>query len=171
MRFSCNSNSQHELKFEGTTQSGFRFALIIHPAVMLTSSKQISAQAAVLAICLRIASQATYPSRCVRAKMISPIDSFSRKAMRQIMFKSPMCITPLLPIAQRAEEGSRGSILIGNYSLNRLTSKWKSTNGRLTSSIWWCAVERSSRAGSGTVSFLHLIWGHSKNAPQTGVCF
>jgi len=33
---------------------------------------------------------------------ISRIDSFSRQYMRQFIFKSPMCITPLLPVAHRA---------------------------------------------------------------------
>jgi hypothetical protein len=45
---------------------------------------------------------------------ISRIDSFSRKDMRRIMFKSPMCITPLLPVAQRA--GGR---------VTWLNSQWK----------------------------------------------
>ena len=42
-----------------------------------------------------------------------------------------MCITPLPPWRCALREGSHGSILSGNYPLNRLTSKWKSTMGRL----------------------------------------
>ena len=38
-----------------------------------------------------------------------------------------MCITPLPPWRCALREGSHGSILSGNYPLNRLTSKWKST--------------------------------------------
>jgi len=51
----------------------------------------------------------------------------SRKAMRRIMFKSPMCITPLLPIAHRA--GDRVTWLSSQWklSLTWLTSAWKLT--------------------------------------------
>ena len=35
-------------------------------------------------------------------RAISRVDSFSRSAIRRMMFKSPMCITPMSPIAHRA---------------------------------------------------------------------
>ena len=38
-------------------------------------------------------------------RAISRIDSLSRNAMRRIMFKSPMWITPLPPVALRSGEG------------------------------------------------------------------
>ena len=60
-------------------------------------------------------------------RAISRIDSFSRKCMRRMMFKSPMWITPLPPPLTAMGEGSHGSLLSGNYALTRLSSGWKST--------------------------------------------
>ena len=60
-------------------------------------------------------------------RAISRIDSFSRKCMRRMMFKSPMWITPLPPPLTVMGEGSHGSLLSGNYALTRLSSGWKST--------------------------------------------
>lgn len=60
-------------------------------------------------------------------RLISRIDCFSRSAIRQMMFKSPMWITPLPPSLSALGEGSHGSILNGNYAPNRLSSAWKPT--------------------------------------------
>ena len=56
-------------------------------------------------------------------RAISRIDSFSRNAMRRMMFKSPMWITPVPPAALRFGEGSHGSILSGNYAPTRVSSQ------------------------------------------------
>ncbi|WP_207900559.1 hypothetical protein, partial [Shinella sp. JR1-6] len=50
-----------------------------------------------------------------------------RSAIRRMMFKSPMWITPLPPSLTALGEGSHGSILNGNYAPNRLSSAWKPT--------------------------------------------
>ncbi len=47
-------------------------------------------------------------------RLISRIESFSRSAIRRMMFKSPMWITPLPPSLSAVGEGSHGSILNGN---------------------------------------------------------
>jgi hypothetical protein len=60
-------------------------------------------------------------------RLISRTDSLSRSAIRRMMFKSPMWITPLPPSLSALGEGSHGSILNGNYATNRLTSAWKAT--------------------------------------------
>lgn len=60
-------------------------------------------------------------------RLISRIDSFSRSAIRRMMFKSPMWITPLPPSLTALGEGSHGSILNGNYAPNRLSSARKPT--------------------------------------------
>ena len=60
-------------------------------------------------------------------RLISRIDCFSRSAIRRMMFKSPMWITPLPPSLTALGEGSHGSILNGNYAPNRLSSEWKPT--------------------------------------------
>jgi hypothetical protein len=69
-------------------------------------------------------------------RLISRIDCFSRSAIRRMMFKSPMWITPLPPSQTALGKRSHGSVLNGNYALTRLSSAWKSTNrclGRLSS--------------------------------------
>jgi len=60
-------------------------------------------------------------------RLISRIDCFSRSAIRRMMFKSPMWITPLPPSLAALGEGSHGSVLNGNYLPNRLSSAWKPT--------------------------------------------
>jgi len=55
--------------------------------------------------------------------MIRPVRNFFRSALRLMMFKSPMSITPL---RMALREGSHGSNLNGNYPSIRLTSAWKS---------------------------------------------
>jgi len=52
----------------------------------------------------------------------------SRSAIRRMMFKSPMWITPLPPPLTALEGRSHGSILNGNYAPNRLSSAWKPTS-------------------------------------------
>jgi hypothetical protein len=74
-----------------------------------------------------IESQHDLKEKSVRRE-VSRIDRFSRKAMRRIMFKSPMCITPLPPLQIALGEESHGSILSGNYLLIQLTSAWRSTS-------------------------------------------
>jgi hypothetical protein len=54
------------------------------------------------------------------SRAISRIDSFYRKCMRRMMFKSPMWITPLPPPLTALGEGSHGSVLSENYAPNRL---------------------------------------------------
>ncbi|MDE1993408.1 MAG: hypothetical protein KGI75_12970, partial [Rhizobiaceae bacterium] len=49
-------------------------------------------------------------------------------AIRRMMFKSPMWITPLPLSLTALGEGSHGSILNGNYAPNRLSSAWKPTH-------------------------------------------
>ena len=70
-------------------------------------------------------------------RAISRIDSFCRKCMRRMMFKSPMWITPLPPPLSAQGEGSHGSILSGSYATSRLSSRWKSTS--LPSADWLLA--------------------------------
>lgn len=60
-------------------------------------------------------------------RLISRIDCFSRNAIRRMMFKSPIWITPLPPSLTAMGEGSHGSILNGNHAPNRLSSAWKPT--------------------------------------------
>jgi len=68
-------------------------------------------------------------------RAISRIDSFSRKCMRRMMFKSPMWITPLPPTLTAMGEGSHGSNLNGNYAPTRLSSGWKSTDKRKNAAV------------------------------------
>ncbi|MBB3383771.1 hypothetical protein FHX12_001905, partial [Rhizobium sp. BK609] len=55
-------------------------------------------------------------------RLISRTDNFSRSAIRRMMFKSPMWITPLPLSLTALGEGSHGSILNGNYAPDRLSS-------------------------------------------------
>jgi len=85
-------------------------------------------------------------------RAISRIDSFSRKCMRRMMFKSPMWITPLPPPLTAMGEGSHGSLLSGNYALTRLSSGWKSTLPLLRAAPEARIVNLSSALGSLTMN-------------------
>jgi hypothetical protein len=56
------------------------------------------------------------------SRAISRSDSFCRKCVRRMMFKSPMWITPLPPLLSALGVGSHGSVLSENYPPNRLSS-------------------------------------------------
>jgi hypothetical protein len=75
--------------------------------------------------------QAINTSWQIAIQEISRIDCFSRSAIRRMMFKSPMWITPLPPSQTALAKRSHGSVLNGNYALTRLSSAWKSTDLRI----------------------------------------
>ena len=68
-------------------------------------------------------------------RLILRTDSFSRSAIRRMMFKSPIWNTPLPASLSALGGGSHGSVLNGNYAPNRLSSAWKPTPKHLLRSL------------------------------------